>query len=104
MNNIFSSLPDANKAEVFEEILSSGNVRIERIMSQGQSSPEYGWYDQDEHEWVVVLAGFGTLLFENGGEIKLNKGDYIHIPAHTRHKVVKTAADTPTIWLAVFYT
>lgn len=104
INNIFSSLPDALDQEVLEDIVKSKNVRIERIISHGQSSPEHGWYDQDEHEWVMVLTGSGTLLFANGEELVLNKGDYINIPAHSRHKVVSTAADEPTIWLAVFYT
>ncbi len=90
--------------EVVEDLVRSSNVRIERIVSYGHSSPETGWYDQDESEWVIVLDGSGSLLFENGREIVLRAGDYIDIPAHTRHKVLWTDKDRPTIWLAVFYT
>jgi len=36
------------------------------------------------------------------GEIK--SGDFVNIPAHTKHRVEWTALDEPTVWLAVFYT
>jgi len=68
----------------------SENVRIERIVSLGHTSPESGWYNQEENEWVIVLEGSGTILFENGIERVLNKGDYLNIPAHTKHKVTRT--------------
>jgi cupin 2 domain-containing protein len=78
-------------------------VRIERIVSSGQTSPESGWYDQNENEWVIVLEGFGTIQFEDGSEITLKKGDFVNIPAHTKHKVSETDKNNITIWLAVFY-
>jgi cupin 2 domain-containing protein len=33
----------------------------------------------------------------------LKPGDYVHIPAHTKHRVLWTDALEPTIWLAVHY-
>lgn len=104
MPNIFSSLPTDFKDEIFEELVGAGNVRIERIISKGHSSPEQGWYDQTENEWVIVLEGAGKILFENGTEVTLKKGDYVNIPAHSRHKVSWTDPDRPTVWLAIFYT
>ncbi|WP_287373276.1 cupin domain-containing protein [Prosthecochloris sp.] len=104
IRNVFSALPEDVSQEVVEDLVRSSNVRIERIVSYGHSSPETGWYDQDESEWVIVLDGSGSLLFENGREIVLRAGDYIDIPAHTRHKVLRTDKVRPTIWLAVFYT
>lgn len=103
MNNIFASLPEDLGAEVFEDIVRSDTVRIERIVSRGHSSPADGWYDQDENEWVMVLQGSGRLLFETGREVNLGAGDCINIPTHTRHRVDWTDPDRPTIWLAVFY-
>lgn len=103
MNNIFSDLPQSLEQEVFEEIVNSGPVRIERIISHGHSSPETGWYQQDENEWVIVLSGTGTLRLDNGEDIELGPGDYHLIPAQQAHKVIRTAADEPTIWLAVFF-
>lgn len=103
MKNIFSSLPEDLDAETFEDILRRDTVRIERIVSRGHSSPKSGWYDQDENEWVIVLQGAGSLQFEDGREVELGAGDFINIPAHTRHKVRWTDPDRETIWLAVFY-
>lgn len=101
--NLLASLPQDLRTEVFEDIVRSSTVRIERIVSQGHTSPESGWYDQDEHEWVMIMAGRGTLEFEDGSTCDLSAGDYINIPAHTRHKVAWTDPDTMTVWLAVFY-
>lgn len=96
-------LPGEFKDEIFEELVSAQNVRIERIISRGHSSPQQGWYDQTENEWVIVLDGSGTILFENGAEVKLEKGDYVNIPSHTRHKVTRTDPENITVWLAIFY-
>ncbi len=101
--NIFEKIPDDLKEELFEDILLSKDLKVERIVSSGHTSPESGWYNQEENEWVVVLEGSGTILFENGIERVLNKGDYLNIPAHTKHKVTRTDPKNLTIWLAVFY-
>lgn len=101
--NLLAALPDARAAEVFETLAGSRGVTIERIVSQGQSSPPEGWYDQHRHEWVLVLQGAARLGFEDGREVALAAGDAIDIPAGTRHRVSWTAPDRPTVWLAVHY-
>ena len=103
MANLFAQIPDSLQQEVFNDLACARHVRIERILSHGQSSPETGWYDQDEHEWVLVLSGFGVLEFEDGREVRLEAGDYLNIPAHCKHKVQQTSPDEVTVWLAVFY-
>ena len=103
MANIFGARPEKFDQEVFEELIRDKHVRIERILSRGHSSPESGWYDQEENEWVIVLEGSGALVFEDGREVILNTGDYLNIPAHTRHRVSRTDPDVVTVWLAVFY-
>lgn len=103
IDNIFTAIPCQSKTEVFDELLRGQHLRIERIVSQGHASPETGWYDQEDNEWVLVIAGAGTVLFEDGREVTLRKGDYLHIPAHAKHKVSWTAQDEQTIWLAVHY-
>lgn len=103
MKSILADIPGNLDDEVFEEILSSPGVRIERIISNGHTSPESGWYDQDEHEWVLILQGSGRIAFEDGSEVTLSKGDHLNIPRHTKHKVSWTDPDQVTIWLAVFY-
>ena len=89
MANLFENIPDDLPAEHFTDLVKEKNIRIERIVSLGHTSPEFGWYNQDENEWVIVLQGSGTILFENGKEQVLNKGDYLNIPAHTKHKALE---------------
>ncbi|MBE3916247.1 cupin domain-containing protein [Vibrio parahaemolyticus] len=101
--NLFKDLPNNLDEEVFEGLLTHKNLRIERIVSTGQTSPESGWYDQEEHEWVLVLKGAGELTFESGVVQRLDAGDHVTIPAHTKHKVSWTDPTQETIWLAVFY-
>lgn len=90
--------------EELEELYSSPNIKIERIVPTGHASPPDFWYDQSWAEWVIVLQGSAGLLFEAEDKPRvLSRGDYIHIPAHTRHRVAWTNADEPTVWLAVHY-
>ena len=103
MNNLFSPIPKSLQQELTETLVSAGSVRIERIVSHGHKSPDGFWYDQPEHEWVVVLQGSARLQFEDE-DIELNPGDFVNIPAHRKHRVDWTTPDEPTIWLAVFYT
>jgi cupin 2 domain-containing protein len=100
--NLFKEIPTELKDELFEEILSKENVKIERIISKGHSSPKSGWYDQENHEWVLVLQGEAVIGFENK-EVQLKAGDYLHIPAHVKHKVTWTTPEENTIWLAIHY-
>ena len=100
MNNLFADLPK----EVVEVLAENQHVRIERIVSTGQASPDGFWYDQEEAEWVVVLKGEAKLRFEDDEEpIHMKAGDYINIPAHRKHRVEWTTPDEPTVWLTVFY-
>ena len=101
-SKLFADLPSNLPDELFTTLLEANNLRIERIVSHGHSSPEGFWYDQVQHEWVVVLQGAARLSME--GEIKeLKTGDYINIPAHQKHRVEWTTPAEPTVWLAVFY-
>jgi cupin 2 domain-containing protein len=100
--NLFAGIPDRLHEESFLDILNRGNVRIERIVSQGHRSPDGFWYDQDWDEWVLVISGRAELEMD-GMEppVELGPGDHILIPSHTRHRVVWTDARENTVWLAV---
>lgn len=101
---LFADLPADRASEHIAQIAGSQDVRIERIVSYGQASPEGFWYDQGWTEWVIVLSGSAGLLFEGEAEPRrLNPGDHVEIPAHCRHRVAWTANDRATIWLAVHY-
>ncbi len=101
--NLFS-IPQAARSpgaeELFQPLLhGAGGLLVERIVSNGQTTPEGTWYDQDRDEWVAVLEGEATIRYEDGKEITLCKGDHVFIPRRARHRVVHTSA--PCVWLAV---
>ena len=102
IKNIFDELPQQLPKELVQILVRAANVRIERIVSQGHASPEGFWYDQNQHEWVIVLKGAARLRFEDE-IVEMKPGDFINIPAHKKHRVEWTTPDEPTIWLAVFY-
>ena len=101
-NLLLDSIPDSHQ-ELFETLVQTGEVRIERIISTGQSSPEGFWYDQPEHEFVMVLQGAAVIDFEERPSISLEQGTWLHIQPHQRHRVAGTSADSATIWLAIFW-
>jgi len=105
INNIFqiTSLPEKNQTEIFEKILQSPNILIERIISNGQTTPEDQWYDQETDEWVILLQGEAILNYEDGSNLKLTKGDYLLIPNHVKHRVNYTSKNPPCIWLAIHF-
>ena len=100
--NLFSSIPATFPTELVESLLTAANVRIERIVSQGHSSPTDFWYDQEESEFVLLVHGAARLQFEDE-MVEMKPGDFTNIPAHRKHGVDWTTPDEKTIWLAVFY-
>ncbi|HML12616.1 MAG TPA: cupin domain-containing protein [Xanthobacteraceae bacterium] len=102
--NLLADLPRSVAEEQTVELVTSDNLRIERIVSTGQASAPGFWYDQDWPEWVLVLAGSAGVLFEGDGEPRvLRTGDHLLIPAHRRHRVAWTDAEHATVWLAVHF-
>ncbi len=100
--DISNIMPKADK-EFFETLYSAQNILIERIVSQGQTTPENTWYDQERDEFVVLLQGKASLEFEGDNIIYLKAGEYIHIPAHCKHKVIHTTENPPCVWFAVHF-
>jgi cupin 2 domain-containing protein len=91
-SNLFADNPTHLPDELFTTLLEAANVRIERIVSHGHASPEGFWYDQDQHEWVIVLKGAARLRFEDG-MLEMKFGDFLNIPAHQKHRVEWTAPE-----------
>lgn len=83
-------------------MLTRPGVRVERIESRGHVTPDGETYDQSEDEWVFIVEGAARLWLEDRGEISLNAGDHLLIPAHCRHRVVWTDPDCLTVWIALF--
>ncbi len=101
MQNLFDRIPEKAAQEVITELLTAKKVRIERIVSFGQGSPDGFWYDQPENEWVLLLEGSAQIQIEER-HVAMRSGDYLYIPARTRHRVEKTAEKDRTVWLTVF--
>jgi cupin 2 domain-containing protein len=90
--------------EISETLLKSEHFEVERIVSSGQATPPGTWYDQDTNEWVILLTGSAGLLIEGETDLYvMHPGDYIHIPAHQRHRVEWTNPEQKTVWLALHY-
>lgn len=102
MKNIFDQVSDHLSEELIETICINKNVKIERIVSDGHASEEGFWYEQQEHEFVLLIQGEAELEFEDK-TVRLKPGDYLTIDAGQKHRVKWTAPDMKSIWLVVFY-
>ncbi|MCG2838443.1 cupin domain-containing protein [Photobacterium sp. WH77] len=103
IQDVFSDIPDNLPEELFQTLINTSDVRIERIISRGHQTPPDEWYDQNEDEWVMVIQGAAELAFDDGRlPVRLREGQSIYLPAHCRHRVSWTAPGANTIWLAVF--
>jgi len=100
--NIFEQIIVDKNEEKFFEIFKNETIKIEKIVSNGQISPENFWYEQEKSEFVLVLEGFAILEFEDR-VVELKKGDCLNIEAMEKHRVKYTSLDEPTVWFAVFY-
>ncbi|MFO8241068.1 MAG: cupin domain-containing protein [Dissulfuribacterales bacterium] len=104
MGSLLEDIPTEFSEELFDTICSTGNIVIERIVSQGHASPKGFWHDQDKNEFVLVVKGSAGLKIENKDDIVVLKpGDYFNIGAHVKHRVEWTDSMCETIWLAVHY-
>lgn len=86
--------------EVVTVLSQNKDLRIERIISTGQTSD---WYDQEESEFVVLVQGRGDIEFKDKPPVHLREGDCILLPPHELHRVTYTSADPPCIWLCIFW-
>jgi len=102
MPSLLAQIPAELPNELTETLAQATNLRIERIVSHGHSSPKDFWYDQQENEWVLLVRGAARLEFADE-LVAMSAGDWINIPAHRKHRVAWTTPDEPSIWLAVFY-
>jgi cupin 2 domain-containing protein len=100
--NIFEQIIVNKSEEQIFEIFKNETIKIEKIVSNGQKSPENFWYEQEQSEYILLLDGNAILEFEDC-DVTLKKGDCLNIKAFQKHRVKFTSIDEPTIWFAVFY-
>jgi len=103
VKNIFHDIPEKSDEEFLEIIFQNNSLKMERIVSEGHSSPKNFWYDQDKNEFVLLLSGNAIISFDDGNSIELFPGDYFIIPAHKKHRVDFTDPNEKNVWLALFF-
>jgi len=102
--NLLADIPTALPEELVDVLVRAPGVQMVRVVSRGHSSPPGFWYDQEEHEFVVVLSGAARLVFEDQVEsVEMVAGSWVNIAAHRRHRVEWTDPTRDTVWLGVFY-
>lgn len=102
--NLLHGLAPDPAREVEEWLVARPGLRIGRIVSAGQASPEGFWYDQAEEEFVLLLAGAAGLEIEGeAAPRRLGPGDWVHLPPRCRHRVAWTQAEPPTVWVVVHH-
>ena len=101
--NLLADIPADLSDELFQTLVSTSDLLVERIVSLGHASPIDSWLDEDRDEWVLLLQGAARLVFEGEEPIELLPGRAVNIRAHQLHRVDWTAPDEPTIWLAIHY-
>ena len=101
VENLFDTVPRRADAELFTQLLARPGLRIERIVSTGQTTSTDSPHDQPHDEWVLLLAGAARLRIGDAKDLDLRPGDCLLIPAHCEHRVTWTDPHQPTIWLAV---
>jgi mannose-6-phosphate isomerase-like protein (cupin superfamily) len=101
IDNLLTRLPAAKREEAFTELLARPGVRVERIVSRGQATPEATPMVQDHDEWVLLLEGAAGLRIEDSDEVRLGPGDHLWIARGQKHWVTWTAKDRPSVWLAI---
>ena len=102
--NLLRKTPADLPEELLDILCQTDDVRIERIVSRGQTSPPGFWYDQDWHEFVLLVNGRARLAFADGTpEVDMQPGDWLVIKAHLRHRVAWTDPAQDSVWLAVHY-
>lgn len=101
VSNILAVRSVANDAEQFFPLLTTSALRVEKIESHGCPSPAGVWYDQAQIEWVMLVTGSASLLFESGVALALTAGDYVTLPAHCKHRVEWCSEDA--CWLALHF-
>ena len=104
LRNLFSGTGARGDRETFDALIEAETFRLERIVSHGHATPPDQWLEQERDEWVVLLSGAAGLQLEGEAlPCEMKPGDCLLIPAGCRHRVAWTAADAPSVWLALHF-
>ena len=65
INNLLTGIATELPAELTDILLETKDLRLERIVSRNHRSADDFWYQQEQHEWVMVVQGSARLQFED---------------------------------------
>lgn len=103
-SNLLAGPVPADSEERVQVLLEAPGLRLERIHSCLASTAPDQWYNQREHEWVLLLSGSARLQFADEPSPRdLAVGDSLLITAGRRHRVLATDPAPGTVWLALFW-
>ena len=97
--NIFESEKLSMTEEIIEILAENKDVKIERIISAGQTTD---WMSDTRKEFVILVQGRATIQFENG-KVDMSEGDTLLIEARRWHKVSYTSRDPHCIWICIYF-
>ncbi len=92
---------DFSKSEFFETLQESSKIKIERIVSKGNSDNVDFWYQQARDEWVILVQGTAKIKFEDGEILEMLAGEHVFIPRDKKHKIIETSTRPECIWIGV---
>jgi cupin 2 domain-containing protein len=49
MKNLLKNIPQSLPDELFETLVKTDTIHIQRIISKGHTTPKEGWYDQNQN-------------------------------------------------------
>ena len=85
--------------EIVEILSENEDVKIERIISAGQTTD---WMSDTRKEFVILGQGRATIQFENG-KVDMSDGDTLLIEARRWHKVSYTSREPHCIWICIYF-
>jgi cupin 2 domain-containing protein len=94
--NLYSNASPPQDGERFDTLLTHKGLVIERIVSSSRITVHE--YVQPQDEWVALLQG-EAVLDVAGKKVALKSGDYLFLPSHTPHTVLRVSDGA--IWLAI---
>ncbi|ERK53458.1 hypothetical protein HMPREF1552_00430 [Leptotrichia sp. oral taxon 879 str. F0557] len=114
--NIFDLKDLSEKEEVVRILTENENVKIEKIISTGQTTD---WQESDKNEFVILIQGKAEIeYFEsndykenimknqrntNNKKLQLVRGDTVLINKGERHRVSYTSKEPCCVWICIFF-
>ena len=114
--NIFDLKDLSEKEEVVRILTENENVKIEKIISTGQTTD---WQELDKNEFVILVQGNAEIEYfknndykknimknqrnTNNKKLQLVRGDTVLINKGERHRVSYTSKEPCCVWICIFF-